>query len=194
MTILIAIFSHLLAVISPGPDTAIILKTAIAKGRSEAQLVAYGIGVGIFFHCLFASVGLQLIQELIPNILSYISTVGGLYFIYIGVTSIIGSYSKKPNKVKVQKKSYFFTGFLVNILNTKALLFFIALFAYLKTQVDYSFMFSLYFPIATCMWFLFLGYLISTLKKDVVFLNSNVLNYVFSVFFIVAGILIFLSR
>lgn len=191
MTILIAITSHLLAVISPGPDTAIVLKTALNKSNNEVRLVAYGIGVGIFFHCLFATIGLELIENLIPNFLFYISITGGIYFIYIGIISLLDT--GEGRRTESPGGSYFKIGLLVNLLNTKALMFFVALFAYLKTQVDQLFFFIMYFPIATCGWFLLLGFLITSIKGDMNFLNSNILNYIFSLFFICAGIFILLT-
>ena len=191
MTILIAITSHLLAVISPGPDTAIVLKTALNKGKNEVRLVAYGIGVGIFFHCLFATIGLELIEKLIPNFLFYISIIGGIYFIYIGISSFLDA--GETHSTESIRGSYFNTGLLVNLLNTKALMFFIALFAYLKNQVDQLLFFIMYFPIATCGWFLLLGFIITSIKGDINFLSSNILNYIFSLFFVCAGIFILLT-
>ena len=49
-----AALAHLLAVMSPGPDTAIIFHQSFAKGRAQGFLTALGIGFGIFIHCFFA--------------------------------------------------------------------------------------------------------------------------------------------
>jgi len=38
-----------------------------------------------------------------------------------------------------------------------------------------------------------LGFLITSIKGDMNFLNSNILNYIFSLFFICAGIFILLT-
>ena len=43
-----AAIAHLLAVMSPGPDTAIIFQQSFGKGRSAGILTALGIGFGIF--------------------------------------------------------------------------------------------------------------------------------------------------
>ena len=191
MTVLIAITSHLLAVISPGPDTAIILKTTLSKGKYASRNVAYGIGTGIFFHCIFASIGLQIIERFLPNILQFITLAGGIYFIYIGISSLIPN----PNENKlIGSNNDFMTGLLVNLLNTKALLFFISLFAYLKTQVSYIYLFVMYFPVATACWFLFLGSFVSSIGNKIKFLQSNAMNYMFALFFILTGIIILLTR
>mgnify|MGYP001179825819 FL=1 len=49
-----AALAHLLAVMSPGPDTAIIFHQSLVKGRAQGILTALGIGFGIFIHCFFA--------------------------------------------------------------------------------------------------------------------------------------------
>lgn len=191
MTVLIAITSHLLAVISPGPDTGIILKTTLSKGKYAARYVAYGIGTGIFIHCIFASIGLQIIERFLPNILQYITLAGGIYFIFMGISSLIPN----PNENKlIGSNNDFMTGLLVNILNTKALLFFITLFAYLKTQVTYIYLFVMYFPVATACWFLFLGSFVSSIGNKIKFLQSKEMNYVFSLFFIFTGVVILITR
>ena len=45
-----AALAHLLAVMSPGPDTAIIFHQSFVKGRTQGILTAVGIGFGIFIH------------------------------------------------------------------------------------------------------------------------------------------------
>ena len=44
---------HLFAVISPGPDFALISRQSIRYGRKIAIWSAAGIGMGILFHSLF---------------------------------------------------------------------------------------------------------------------------------------------
>ena len=56
-----AALAHLLAVMSPGPDTAIIFHQSFAKGRVQGILTALGIGFGIFVHCFFAISGISLL-------------------------------------------------------------------------------------------------------------------------------------
>ena len=53
--------AHLIALTSPGPDTAIILRQISIYGRKEGIKAALGIGVGIYAHCLLAINGISLI-------------------------------------------------------------------------------------------------------------------------------------
>jgi threonine/homoserine/homoserine lactone efflux protein len=46
--------AHIIALTSPGPDTAIIIRQVSLHGRRSGILAALGIGVGIYIHCLLA--------------------------------------------------------------------------------------------------------------------------------------------
>ena len=53
--------AHLIALTSPGPDTAIVLRQVSMHGRSEGIKASIGIGFGIYAHCLLAINGISLI-------------------------------------------------------------------------------------------------------------------------------------
>ena len=53
--------AHIIALTSPGPDTAIIIRQVSLHGRRSGILAALGIGVGIYIHCLLAINGLSLL-------------------------------------------------------------------------------------------------------------------------------------
>ena len=56
-----AAIAHVLAVMWPGPDTAIIFQQSFSKGRNSGILTALGIGFGIFLHCLLAISGIYIL-------------------------------------------------------------------------------------------------------------------------------------
>ena len=53
--------AHLIALTSPGPDTAIVIRQVSIYGRIEGFKTALGIGVGIYAHCFLAINGISLI-------------------------------------------------------------------------------------------------------------------------------------
>ena len=53
--------AHLIALTSPGPDTAIVLRQVSLYGREEGIKAAIGIGFGIYIHCLLAINGISMI-------------------------------------------------------------------------------------------------------------------------------------
>ena len=52
---------HLFAVMSPGPDFAIILKQSLSCGRKISIITSLGIGTGILIHVLFCMFGLGMV-------------------------------------------------------------------------------------------------------------------------------------
>ena len=59
--------AHLIALTSPGPDTAIIIRQVNLYGRRAGFFAAFGIGIGIYIHCLLAINGISLF--IISNVL-----------------------------------------------------------------------------------------------------------------------------
>ncbi len=53
--------AHFLAVISPGPDTALIIRQVAKGGRSSGYYASLGIGFGVFIHSVLASSGVSLL-------------------------------------------------------------------------------------------------------------------------------------
>ena len=54
-------FAHLIALTSPGPDTAIVIRQVSIHGRIEGIKTAIGIGFGILVHCILAISGISLL-------------------------------------------------------------------------------------------------------------------------------------
>jgi len=52
---------HLLAVMSPGPDFAIVLRQSISFGRKSAIITSLGIGAGISVHVLYTLLGVGIL-------------------------------------------------------------------------------------------------------------------------------------
>ena len=54
--------AHLIALTSPGPDTAIIIRQVNLYGRVAGIYAAFGIGIGIYLLCLLAINGISFID------------------------------------------------------------------------------------------------------------------------------------
>ena len=52
--------AHLIALTSPGPDTAVTIRQVSLYGRNAGIFTAIGIGVGIYVHCFLAINGISL--------------------------------------------------------------------------------------------------------------------------------------
>ena len=153
-----AAIAHLFAVMSPGPDTAIIIREVSINKRQGGFLCALGIGVGILFHCYLAVFGISTLiisNEIAADI---VSIFGSLYLIFLGFSSFIDSNDSSERSQLL--KSSFINGFITNIFNIKAFIFFISLFSIILNDDISSIgkiFIPIYFAIATSLWFSFLA-------------------------------------
>lgn len=120
------IFSVFFLTISPGPDILYVFIKSISEGKSEGVKLSFGLTSGLFFHTLLVVFGISAIinkNELYSDVIKYF---GFLYFIFLFFLTLI----KKNSEYQTRKsiRSSFFTGLMMNILNPKVSLFFIALF------------------------------------------------------------------
>jgi RhtB (resistance to homoserine/threonine) family protein len=122
-----------LAVISPGPDFAIVMRNALAYSRVNGVYTALGIGCSTLFHSAYCILGLAIIISKSLMLFNVIKYIGAAYLIYIGICSIIAKRSTqidiRPKADKqISKLQAFRQGLLCNALNPKAIFFFLALF------------------------------------------------------------------
>ena len=128
--------AHLVAVTSPGPDTALIIRQVARKGRLSGYYAALGIGVGVFIHSVFASSGISLLILSNSNFKFILSLVGALYLIYLGISSFLSTKASTNNTYDIHDKSSFLKGLLTNIFNIKALIFFVSLFTIITDSLN----------------------------------------------------------
>ena len=82
--IISAVIAHFVAVVSPGPDTAIILREVSKNGFASGFLCSIGIGLGVTIHSILAVYGISLILFSISTLSIIISMIGGSYLLYLG--------------------------------------------------------------------------------------------------------------
>ena len=166
---------HFIALTSPGPDTAIVIRQVSLYGRNEGFKTAVGIGIGIYLHCLLAINGISLIitsNELYKFI---ISIIGSVYIMYLGINMLISRSENTNNNSKSKPKNSILVGLITNVFNVKAFLFFISLFSFLiEDMVDiYFYIFPIYFALTSSLWFIFLSYIFTASKNKTFNMYSN---------------------
>ncbi|NVK56720.1 MAG: LysE family transporter [Alteromonadaceae bacterium] len=165
---------HLVAVASPGPDFAIIVRYSVSSGRRLAMYASIGIGLGILLHVAYSLVGLSVVIKTTPWLYSAISYLSAAYLLYLAYGALRSGPSDSAatvttdikNKPMTARKALL-SGFLTNGLNPKATLFFLSLFTAIiniETPVEIKALYGLYLAFATGVWFCFLSYLLSTSK------------------------------
>ncbi len=163
--------AHLLAVASPGPDFAIVLKNSISFGRRAGVITAVGVGLGILVHVAYSLLGIGILIQTTPWLFKVFAYAAAAYLIYIGLAAM-RSQPKDPALLQGNGQGYYisdkkalWTGFLTNGLNPKATLFFLSLFAVIvstQTPMSVKAVYGIYLAIATGAWFCFLAYFTSS--------------------------------
>ena len=191
-----AALAHLLAVMSPGPDTAIIFHQSFAKGRVQGILTALGIGFGIFVHCFFAISGISLLIYSSDEAKFFIKFMGAIYLLYLGISFFISKKSSKTDESKVLFKNPFIIGFVTNLLNVKAFLFTVSLFSFINLDSNtlMSLIYLLYFPIITAVWFSFVSYALTHQSMGDIFnKHSDTIQFTSSAFIAGLGLIILIQ-
>ncbi|NQE51869.1 LysE family transporter [Herbaspirillum rubrisubalbicans] len=132
MTELIAVITiTLLAVVSPGPDFAMVTRNSLMLSRRAGVLTALGIGLGVLVHVTYTLVGLGLLIQRSIWLFNAIKLVGAVYLIYLGVKML----RTKPagtlvdsTVVPLSDMAAMRIGFLTNALNPKTTVFIVSLF------------------------------------------------------------------
>ncbi len=117
-----------LMALMPGPDNIFVLTESIAKGARNGILIGFGLNSGVLVHTLAAATGVSLIlkqSELAFLIIQYAGAGYLLYLAYLSAKEKVAPFESKENQ---QQGSFtlFRTGFIMNVLNPKVSLFFIA--------------------------------------------------------------------
>jgi len=160
---------HLLAVMSPGPDFAIILRQSISFGRKTAILTSFGIGAGIAVHVGYTLLGIGLLISQSPTLMMVAKLIGAAYISYLGVNLLRSQPSTADNNIKIDNNpkhqtKAFMMGFMTNVFNPKVTLFFLAIFTTVvsaNTPIFVQSFYGLWIIITSIAWFSLVSFLFS---------------------------------
>ncbi|ARD60603.1 lysine transporter LysE [Kosakonia radicincitans DSM 16656] len=121
-------FAATLLTLTPGLDTALILRTAAVEGRKQAFKAALGINTGCLIWGAMVAFGLGAliaVSELAYNILKYC---GAAYLCWLGLNMLLrprGSLAT-DNGTQTKAQNWFIKGMLGNVLNPKVGIFYVS--------------------------------------------------------------------
>jgi threonine/homoserine/homoserine lactone efflux protein len=116
------------AVVSPGPDTLLVLGNTFGGGRKRGFTTALGVCSGFLVHITAAVLGLTAIVLASATLFTLVKLAGAAYLIYLGIQAWRSDGTLPLNAGEQTTTLGFFTqGFLGNVLNPKVILFFMAL-------------------------------------------------------------------
>lgn len=160
MTELIAVITiTILAVISPGPDFAMVSRNSLMLSRRAGVLTALGIGLGVLVHVTYTLIGVGLLIQQSLWLFNAIKLVGAAYLVYLGIKML----RSKPSPVSpdsgmasLSDTAALRTGFLTNALNPKTTIFIVSLFMQVvnpQTQLAVQIGYGAFISVAHIVWF-----------------------------------------
>jgi homoserine/homoserine lactone efflux protein len=120
----------LAVVMSPGPDTVLILRHTLVSGRKVGLAAVAGVQVGLLGHTILAVAGISVLIAASPVAFKAVTIIGAAYLAWLGVGAIRGAgalaVEVDGNETSVLKAGR--EAVLTNLINPKVILLFLALF------------------------------------------------------------------
>jgi len=167
--------AHFLALLSPGPDFVLVVKSAIKNQGNNAIGVALGIASANAVYIGLCLIGVGSILAASVPVMITLKIIGGLFLIYLAVQALRARKSAYSNveladsaSTTVSQSSFlqeFMTGFMSGVLNPKNLLFYLSLFTVVLTpEIGFSFKLALgiWMTAVVFLWDLAIIFLLST--------------------------------
>lgn len=125
---LVFLVATLLVVIAPGPGMLFVISRGLAGGPRAGVFSAFGTSTGIAFHILAAALGLSLIIYATEIGFEITKWAGGMYLLFLAWKAFTHRQGFQTDSYNgnASLPSIFWQGALVNALNPKVALFFIA--------------------------------------------------------------------
>ena len=127
----------------PGPDFAIVVKTALLSGRRQALACALGINCGVAVHTIAAILGISAVIAGSAELFAVLKWAGAAYLFYLGLRSLLASLRHESHEDGVPIEAAaaalqnakaetpaaaFRSGLFCNLLNPKVVLFVLTFF------------------------------------------------------------------
>ncbi|KZN14870.1 LysE family translocator [Marinomonas sp. TW1] len=169
----------LLAVMSPGPDFAMVSKLSLLHGRRAGVLCALGIGLAISVHITYTLLGLGIVFANNVWALQLLRWLGAMYLIWLGASALwpdIKAHIVKQPPTSTpcsetaaisNSHSAFWSGFACNAFNPKTMLFIVSLFSQVistETSLLMELSYGAYIALVHFLWFAIVATLLTTAK------------------------------
>lgn len=113
----------------PGPAMLFVAAQTAAQGRRHGLMTSFGIHLGTYFHVLAAAFGITVLLHFFPSVYIGMKMAGSAYLIWLGFGLFRRVEDMKTNALSTGSSSEvqaLFEGMLVEILNPKTALFYVA--------------------------------------------------------------------
>jgi len=128
-TIFLFLTTSLLVVLAPGPGMLFVISSGLNGGRANGVIAALGTSSGIALHIAGAALGLSILIQSTALGFQILKLIGAIYLIFLALKSwrsSQGLFLEESRLTSSGKHMVFWRGFLVNALNPKVAVFFVA--------------------------------------------------------------------
>ena len=121
-----------LLLVVPGPDFVLVTRNALGRGRRAAQDTVVGICAGLGSLALVAATGFAAVIAAAPVMMLVLRVLGGVYLVLLGVVLVRSGWDGPDSRrdagaSRLSANSPVCQGFLNNVSNPKALIFYLAI-------------------------------------------------------------------
>ena len=113
--------------ITPGPDMTASIARSLSDGRTGGLMVVLGTSTGLIIHTLLVALGISALIVASPTAFTILKTGGAAYLVWLAIQAVRHGSSLSVKRADGPSKSAlanYLTGFWVNLLNPKVILFF----------------------------------------------------------------------
>jgi threonine/homoserine/homoserine lactone efflux protein len=111
----------------PGPAVLYIVAQSVHSGRRAGIVSAFGVSTGGMFHVLAAVVGLSAVLAASAEAFTVVKLLGAAYLVYLGIRTLLSRDDRIAGRdAEPTLSSTYRRGVVVNVLNPKTALFFLA--------------------------------------------------------------------
>ncbi len=131
--------ASLLLAMTPGPDMTLSISRALAQGKGPALYVVLGTSLGIVVHTMLVAFGISALITASPTAFTILKTGGAAYLLWLAVQAIRFGSSlsvKRVDEARGSPLANISTGFWVNLLNPKVIIFFMTFLPQFVTAGD----------------------------------------------------------
>ena len=128
-TLIYFLAASVVLTVAPGPDNIYLLTKSIADGAKSGVALTFGLASGIIFHTFLFIVGVAALVQNSPVTFAALKFIGAAYLLYLAKKSFADNGKLKIAAQAADKTKLFALyrrGVLMNALNPKVLLFFLA--------------------------------------------------------------------
>ena len=195
--------ASILLTLMPGPDNIFVLTESVTQGKRNGILTSMGLSLGVLVHTTIAATGLSIIIKQSDLAFTVIKLCGAFYLFYMAYKALSEKrieMSSDSNNAFTPTLQLVRKGFLMNVLNPKVALFFIAFLpqfiSHRGMSVTYQmFVLGISFAIQAFLIFSFIAYMAGSLTKYLVSSKFWIITRWCKIFILtVLGLLLILSH